>query len=600
MTSPHTRILQGSFLPSASTAQRSVSLVASGSLIAPASPGRPLPAVVQTRMSALFGRSFSDVRVHVGQEAPRLRAVAFAMGTDLYFAPGRYQPETPDGLRLLAHELTHVVQQQSGRVPVPSGRGTYIVRDPALEAEADRMGQRVLAPQTTAQGGSSSPAHVLQRQTTGVIQRWPPEGTGGGLNLDPWPVLSLDAPIVRVWTPTPQVRLSTPPTPLPQPVRLFDITGRNLSGIPLPPPVYTIPPVPPPSAEERQRLRDEIDADLERMWRASEEKDVRNRYQEVHARLVDLKYKCLAQIGEDLTRNQTLLLDGLLGLIATGDLARGRVLLGASPARRQIDDTLKLCAEWAVVVDHGVDCIAPCLKVLREVDEIVEQLTNTYETRENLYKRRELGGALEKRVDEWDGLKAHWANFRKFALACDSTRPALRLVERALTPLGSLSAKVIAFHKEIIQLGVRFEDAESRTPTVKGAGRTLSLAERGVVDAWNVQYGLKSPFMDRQVQKILVVGDFEFLRELTALVAHIRANGGASYRGVDIHPHALVGSLSGVTSYDFPFLNKTRLRLTNRGIWRVLFQGTRVYGIYDDHNGSTDKWKGEGLTRTPA
>jgi hypothetical protein len=90
-------------------------------------------------MEALFGEDFSDVRVHVGPEATALGAQAFATGRELYFAPGRYRPWSRSGRRLLAHELTHVVQQRAGRVRASAGT-PQVVEDAALEAEADRMG----------------------------------------------------------------------------------------------------------------------------------------------------------------------------------------------------------------------------------------------------------------------------------------------------------------------------------------------------------------------------------------------------------------------------------------------------------------------------
>ncbi len=95
---------------------------------------------VRRRMEALFGADFSDVRIHVGGCARDLGAEAFACGSDLYFAPGCYDPATAGGLARLAHELTHVVQQRECRVPRPDGGGLWIVQAPHLEGEADRMG----------------------------------------------------------------------------------------------------------------------------------------------------------------------------------------------------------------------------------------------------------------------------------------------------------------------------------------------------------------------------------------------------------------------------------------------------------------------------
>ena len=111
----------------------------------PPGSGQRLPGAVQAGMESLFGASFGDVRVHVGSEAPSIGALAFTLGTDIYFAPGQYAPETAQGQRLLAHELTHVVQQRQGRVRNPFGSGLAVVQDRALEAEADRMALKLQA-----------------------------------------------------------------------------------------------------------------------------------------------------------------------------------------------------------------------------------------------------------------------------------------------------------------------------------------------------------------------------------------------------------------------------------------------------------------------
>ncbi|HEX4956351.1 MAG TPA: DUF4157 domain-containing protein [Thermoanaerobaculia bacterium] len=116
----------------------------------PGGVGQRLPAVLQARMEALFGTRFDAVRVHVGREAPGLGALAFTFGTDLYFAPGQYNPSHPHGQRLLAHELAHVVQQRTGRVRNPFGSGIAVVQDPGLEAEAERMAMRAVTPSRSA------------------------------------------------------------------------------------------------------------------------------------------------------------------------------------------------------------------------------------------------------------------------------------------------------------------------------------------------------------------------------------------------------------------------------------------------------------------
>ena len=80
-----------------------------------ASPGRPLEPALRRDMEQRFGHDFSRVRVHsdVASEmsARQLDAHAYTSGYDIVFGSGRFAPATPAGRRLLAHELTHVVQQ---------------------------------------------------------------------------------------------------------------------------------------------------------------------------------------------------------------------------------------------------------------------------------------------------------------------------------------------------------------------------------------------------------------------------------------------------------------------------------------------------------
>lgn len=80
--------------------------------------GRPMDSSLAGRMATAFGTSFTGVRVHTDSAAARasseLGALAFTVGSDVAFADGNYQPGTPWGDALLAHELAHVVQQRSG------------------------------------------------------------------------------------------------------------------------------------------------------------------------------------------------------------------------------------------------------------------------------------------------------------------------------------------------------------------------------------------------------------------------------------------------------------------------------------------------------
>lgn len=121
--------------------------------------GQALPQPLLAKMEAAFAADFSAVRVHVGPQAARIGAVAFTTGTDLYFAPGRYQPQTVQGQQLIGHELAHVIQQRQGRVRAP-GSGLAVVQDRALEAEADRLGTRAALHRLPIPGARALPPHA--------------------------------------------------------------------------------------------------------------------------------------------------------------------------------------------------------------------------------------------------------------------------------------------------------------------------------------------------------------------------------------------------------------------------------------------------------
>lgn len=137
--------------------------------------GRPLPDPVRQQMESAFGQDLSHVRVHEGGQAESLDAVAYTQGHHIHFAPGKWSPRSREGVKLLGHELAHVVQQRAGRVAVPQGAGAPINGDPGLEAEADRLAAKALsarpAPEpAAAAGGQAAPAGPA---AGGAMQRMP-------------------------------------------------------------------------------------------------------------------------------------------------------------------------------------------------------------------------------------------------------------------------------------------------------------------------------------------------------------------------------------------------------------------------------------------
>ncbi|NDJ16476.1 eCIS core domain-containing protein [Myxacorys almedinensis] len=136
--------------------------------------GQPLPDPVRQQMEFAFGTDFSEIRVHKGRAATELNAEALTDGKNIGVAPGYANFETPDGKKRLGHELAHVVQQRSRRVPTPSGSDLSLNSDPRLEAEAEAMGAKAALAepvQMASQHVSSQPSTTPA--TGGAIQRKP-------------------------------------------------------------------------------------------------------------------------------------------------------------------------------------------------------------------------------------------------------------------------------------------------------------------------------------------------------------------------------------------------------------------------------------------
>jgi hypothetical protein len=126
------------------------------------SSSQPLDAATRSFMEPRFGYDFSGVRVHSdGQSARSAGALAYTVGQDVVFQPGLYNPHSQPGRQLLAHELTHVIQQQSAsslqasRVGQPGDR---------YEQEADLVSRQVT---------QGKPAPLQRAGNVPQIQRQP-------------------------------------------------------------------------------------------------------------------------------------------------------------------------------------------------------------------------------------------------------------------------------------------------------------------------------------------------------------------------------------------------------------------------------------------
>jgi GH24 family phage-related lysozyme (muramidase) len=149
------------------------------------SAGSPLDASTRSFFESRFGQDFSGVRVHAdsraAESAAAVNAHAYTVGRDVVFASGRYAPQTNDGKRLIAHELTHVVQQRDGRASAEaaslSSPGDRFEREADSVADALAYGaaRRVAVRET-------APAPFLGRdnaaQTGAVLRRGTVRGSG--------------------------------------------------------------------------------------------------------------------------------------------------------------------------------------------------------------------------------------------------------------------------------------------------------------------------------------------------------------------------------------------------------------------------------------
>jgi hypothetical protein len=150
------------------------------------SPGRPLDADTRGSLEPRFHHDFSRVRVHTdvsaGESAQEVGAAAYTVGHNVVFAPGNFAPTSEEGRTLLAHELAHVVQQESG------DPGRLVSAPEWAEREADSAAAQV----------QSGAAHTLSLGRTGLNLSLQPTGGGTQPKVDPVIEAARSAAFVRV------------------------------------------------------------------------------------------------------------------------------------------------------------------------------------------------------------------------------------------------------------------------------------------------------------------------------------------------------------------------------------------------------------------
>jgi len=133
-------------------------------------PGQPLDGGIQRAMENRMGDSFGDVRIHTSATAATacedINARAFTVGNHIAFNHDEYDPESPDGQHLLAHELAHVRQQTGAAISMmpQDDSGLEIDPDPRLEREAEDAAQQAMA---------DGPVTINRMGTEMHIQRMP-------------------------------------------------------------------------------------------------------------------------------------------------------------------------------------------------------------------------------------------------------------------------------------------------------------------------------------------------------------------------------------------------------------------------------------------
>jgi hypothetical protein len=126
-------------------------------------------------MEPRFGHDFSRVRVHTdaraAESAEAVHATAYTVGRDVVFGAGQYAPQSEAGRRLLAHELAHVVQQDSGALPQSSGLQVNPAGD-RFEQEADSAADALASSTTNLSPtiNTNNPAR-LSRQPPGLQRK---------------------------------------------------------------------------------------------------------------------------------------------------------------------------------------------------------------------------------------------------------------------------------------------------------------------------------------------------------------------------------------------------------------------------------------------
>jgi len=266
------------------------------------SAGKPMDQATSSHFRSAFGHDFSTVRLHVDDRAAASAAAvsarAYTVGTHVVFGSGEYSPSSAAGLRLLGHELAHVVQQS--RWPVSSSSA----ETPSTEASADTAAHAALSGRAVSVAGSSPVGMARQQLFT--------DFSGGKYS---WPLLK------GVLTPWPQLK---PGVASQRPVATIVADVEAL-----------------PSADRDQAIHDII---AERKLQADKLADLKEKQsQQTDPALSKLMGPTIKNTSDFITRADQVL-DGLLGNIAIGGITASLKASETAPTeaqKPQIESALK-------------------------------------------------------------------------------------------------------------------------------------------------------------------------------------------------------------------------------------------------------------------
>ena len=204
------------------------------------SSGQALPESSRQFFEPRFGQDFSSVRVHTdsvaAKSAQSINALAYTTGSNIVFNNGQYSPESDNGKRLMAHELTHVVQQRGGtgdiqrliRTPYPwqgiitPALGAQIRSSPNATEPSNILGGIPRGQMVNVLGNTANFLHVESRytgslvtgyifhtlvddatahamqDTVGTTMVWTPSGPGSGTVFESWASAATETPFPAV------------------------------------------------------------------------------------------------------------------------------------------------------------------------------------------------------------------------------------------------------------------------------------------------------------------------------------------------------------------------------------------------------------------